>query len=57
MEADHSKDAFMKDSSTDIDLKDTFFSNIDYYKTKTEPKNIRKMVINTPLPRFIGNDG
>lgn len=57
MEADHSKDAFMKDSSTDIDLKDTFFSNIDYYKTKTEPQNIRKMVINTPLPRFIGNDG
>lgn len=57
MEADHSIDAVMKDSSTDIDSNDTFFSNINDYKTKTEPQNIRKMVINTPLPRFIGNDG
>lgn len=52
--SDHSTGA--KYSSTDIDLNDTFFSNIDEYKTSTEPQNIRKMVKNTPLPGFIGND-
>lgn len=56
MEADHSTGAVTKDSSTDIDLNDTFFSNIDDYKTSTEPQTIRKMVKNIPLPRFIGND-
>lgn len=56
MEADHSSDAVTKDSSTEIDLNDTFFSNIDNYKTSTEPQNTRKMVKDTPLPRFIGND-
>lgn len=40
MEADHSTDAVTctKDSSTDINLNDTFSSNIDGYKTTTEPQ-------------------
>lgn len=42
MEADHSTDAVTKDSFTDINLNDTFSSNIDGYKTTTEPQNIRK---------------
>lgn len=56
MEADHSRDAVTKDSSTEIDLNGTFFSNIDDYKTSTEPQNNRKMFKNTPFPRFIDND-
>lgn len=50
------REQLRNDSSPDINLDDTFFSNIDDYKTRTEPQNIRKMVNNTPLPRFIGND-
>lgn len=56
MEADHSTGPVTKDSLPDIDLNDTFFSNIDDYKTSIEPQNIRKMVKNTSLLRFIGND-
>lgn len=56
MEADHSTDAVTKDSSTKIDFNDTLFSYIDDYKTSTEPQNFRKMLKNTPFPRFIGND-
>lgn len=56
MEDDHATGAVTKNSSSDIDLNDIFFSNIDDYKTSTEPQNIRKIVKNTPLPRFIGND-
>uniref|UniRef100_A0A8W8M3J6 Uncharacterized protein n=1 Tax=Magallana gigas TaxID=29159 RepID=A0A8W8M3J6_MAGGI len=56
MEADHSTDAVTKDSSTEIDLNDTLISNIDDYKTSTEPQNTRKIVKDTPLPRVIGND-
>lgn len=46
MEADHTTDAVTKDSPTKIELNDTFSSNIDDYKTSTEPQNIRKMVKN-----------
>lgn len=55
-EADHSTGAVTKNSSPDIDFNDTFFSKIEDYKTSTEQQNIRKMVKNMPLPRFIGND-
>lgn len=43
MEADLSTDAATKDSSTDIDLNDTFGSKIDDYKRSAEPQNIRKL--------------
>uniref|UniRef100_A0A8W8JI11 Uncharacterized protein n=1 Tax=Magallana gigas TaxID=29159 RepID=A0A8W8JI11_MAGGI len=56
MEADHSTGPVTKDSLPDIDLNDTFFSNIDDYKTSIEPQDFRKIVKNTPLLRFIGND-
>lgn len=48
MEAGHSTNPVTKDSSPDIDLNDTLFSN--------EPQNIRKMVRSTPLPKLMGND-
>lgn len=38
MEADHFTDK--KESLCDIDLYDTFFYNIDKYKTSTEPQTI-----------------
>lgn len=52
MKADHSTDAVTKDASPNIDSS----FPIDDNKTSTKPQNIRKIIKNTQIPRFIGND-
>ena len=56
MEADHTQAFDETNSSVDIDLNDTFLSDLDGTQTSMEPHNIKKQEKKELLPKFGGED-